>query len=225
MALSADLLDLPIEVAHPLPDAAALDLDLLLAETAASPHSPSPAAHLAVVRVGADQTRQQVMESSRLHLQPSFVSARVLGEDLEDDLGPVEDPSLDLQLEVALLTRAEVLVADHKVELPLELHVAKLVDLAHADEVRRVDLGPPLHVGADDLDACGAREVGQLGHLLAHSFLSGAWQEDANEKRPLTRAPGRDHLTGAPTKSRRAAPRADQRLGSPVLGFRGDFRA
>src|SRR5207237_1292439 len=143
VALGADLLDLPIEVAHPLPDAAALDLDLLLAETAASPHAPSPAAHLAVVRVGADQTRQQVMESSRLHLQPSFVSARVLGEDLEDDLGPVEDPSLDLQLEVALLTRA----------------------------------------------------------------------------------PGRDHLTGPPTKSRRAAPRADQRLGSPVLGFRGDFRA
>ena len=132
------------------------------------------------------------MESGGLDLEPSFMRPGVLSEDLEDHLGAVEDARLELQLEVALLPRAQIVVADNQVESAFHLQLAQLVDLAHADEVRGVDLGPPLHVGADDLDACGAREVGQLGHLLAHSFLSGARQEDANEKRPLTRAPGCD---------------------------------
>src|SRR5690349_16599362 len=134
------MLDLAVEVADALADAPALHLDLLLAEASARPHSPTPPANLTVVRVGADQSRQQVMQARRLDLQTAFVCAGVLGEDLEDDLGAVEHPRLDRQLQVALLSRAQVLVADDEVELALELQIAQGLHLAHADEMRRVDL-------------------------------------------------------------------------------------
>ena len=119
--LGAHLLDLPIEIADPLPDTPAFDLDLLLAESTAGPHSPSPSADLPVIGVRPDQPGQQVMEPSRLNLESPFVGAGVVSKDLEDDLGPIQDARLDLQLEVALLARAEVLVADHHVELAFQL--------------------------------------------------------------------------------------------------------
>src|SRR3989442_999363 len=68
VALSADLLDLPVEVPHPFPDPPALHFDLLLAESAACPHSPTPPTNLTVVGVGADQPRQEVMQPRRLDL-------------------------------------------------------------------------------------------------------------------------------------------------------------
>jgi hypothetical protein len=74
------------------------------------------------------------------------VRARVLGEDLEDDLGPVEHPGLQIELEVSLLARTEVLVAHDHVEPALELHGAQLLDLAHSDEVPGIDLASALHV-------------------------------------------------------------------------------
>src|SRR5439155_23985612 len=49
--LRAHLLDLPLEVAHPLADPPALSLDLLLARSAAGPHPTSTAAHLAVIGI------------------------------------------------------------------------------------------------------------------------------------------------------------------------------
>src|SRR6185437_9758344 len=101
------------EVLHALADAPPLDLDLLLTETTAGPHPTSPAADLTVIGVGADEARHQVVQTRRLDLEAAFVRACVLGEDLEDDLGPVHHPGLQLQLEVALLAGRQVLVADH----------------------------------------------------------------------------------------------------------------
>src|SRR5207237_95975 len=75
--LGAYLFDFPVEITDPFPDAPALDLDLLLAESTPGPHSPSPPADLAVVRVRPDQARQQVMQPSRFDLEPAFVRARV----------------------------------------------------------------------------------------------------------------------------------------------------
>src|SRR5439155_16435851 len=184
--------DLAVQVPDPFPDPPALDLDLLLAKTTAGPYSPTPTADPAAVGIGADEARQEVMQPGRLDLETTFVGARMLGEDLEDDLGPIHHARLDLELEIALLARAEVLVADHHVELALELQVAQRGDLACADEVRRVHIGAPLHVGADHFGARGPREVGQLDHLLPHDLWRDARQQDPDEIRPLARAPGRD---------------------------------
>jgi hypothetical protein len=80
------------------------------------------------------------MELRSFDLQAALVGSSMLGEDVEDQLGPVDNPGLELLLEVALLARAQVLVADQKVvgvRLPESL---QLFDLALADEERRVDL-------------------------------------------------------------------------------------
>src|SRR5438874_2347588 len=196
MALVPHLFDLPVEVAHPPANPASLDLDLLLAKTAAGPHSPPPPAHLAVVGVRADQPWQEVVESGCLHLQAPLMGAGMLGEYLEDDLGAIEHPGLDLELEVALLAGTQVLIADHEVERALELHVPQRLDLAHPDEMRGVDVGSPLHVGSDNFGTRGPGEVGELAHLLAHRLGSCAGEKDPDEIRSLARAPGRDHLTG-----------------------------
>jgi hypothetical protein len=81
----------------------------------------------------------------------------MLGKDLEDDLGPIEDARLDVQLQVALLSRAQVFIANDEVERTFQLHVAQGFDLAHSYEMRRIDLGPALHVGAHHLRTRGAR--------------------------------------------------------------------
>ena len=111
----------------------------------------------------------------------------VLGEDLEDHFGAVEHPRLELELEVALLTGAEVVVADDKVERAFQLELAQLLDLAHADEMRGVDRGTTLDVGTNDVGPGSASEIRELCHLLANQLWSGAGQHQADQVRPLAR--------------------------------------
>lgn len=119
---------------------------------------------------------------------------RMLGEDLQDDLGPVEHTRFELELEVALLARAQVLVANDEVELTLRSHVAQRLHLAHAEEVGRVDLGPTLHVRAHDFGPGRARQVGQLGHLIPDGFGAGTKKEHPYEVCPLFGQAGRDQI-------------------------------
>src|SRR5712692_4668020 len=132
------------------------------------------------------------MQSRRLDLQPTLMRARMLGEDLEDHLGAVEYACFELELEVALLPRAEVVVADDEVEGALQLELAQRIDLAHADEMRRVDLSTPLYVRADDFRARRACEVGELRHLHAHELGGRARQHYPDKVSPLSRRPGMD---------------------------------
>ena len=113
-------------------------------------------------------------------LKAPFMRARVLREDLEDHLGPVEHPRLQGELEVTLLARAQVFIAHDHVERAFLLHLAQCIDLAHPDEVRGVDIASPLHVGADNVRPGGAREVAQLRHLMANDLGSRARQQHAD---------------------------------------------
>src|SRR5260370_5114 len=119
----------------------------------------SPAADLAVVRIRADESRQEVVQPRGLDLQPALVRTRVLGEDLEDHFGAVEHANLELELQVALLPRAQVVVADDKIECALELELAELIQLAHADEVTGIASSPALYVPPDALRPAGPRQV------------------------------------------------------------------
>jgi hypothetical protein len=178
VTLGTHLLDLLLCVANSLANTALLDLDLLLTKTTARSDSTSPPTDLTVVGIRPDQSWQQVMQTRRFDLQAALMGAGMLGKDLEDDLGPIEDARLDVQLQVALLSRAQVFVADDEVERTFQLHVAQRLDLAHSNEVRRIDLGPALHVGAHDLRTRGAGQVGQLGHLVAEGLGGRAREED-----------------------------------------------
>jgi len=87
-----------------------------------------------------------VVKAGGFDLQASLMGARVLREDVENHLRSVEHPHLELAFEVSLLARAEVVVADNDVECALSAHLAKLVDLAHPNEMRRVHPTPSLDV-------------------------------------------------------------------------------
>lgn len=112
---------------------------------------------------------------------------RMLGKDLEDDFRSVDNSRLDVKLEVALLTRTEIVVADDEIELALELHVAQRFDFAHPDEMRGVDLAVALKVGADDVGACGARQIGELGHLVTDCLRARPGQQNAKQVSALAR--------------------------------------
>ena len=58
--------------------------------------------------------------------------------------------------------------------------------------MRGVDLRPSLYVGADDLRAGGAGQVGELFHLIAQRRLASAGEHDPDEVGPLARSPGGD---------------------------------
>src|ERR1700730_16544865 len=90
------------------------------------PRAPTPPpAHLAVVRVGADQPWQKVVEARGLDLQAALMGSRVLRKDLQDHLGAVEHARLELAFQVALLARAQTVVADDQIEGAFQLQLAK----------------------------------------------------------------------------------------------------
>ena len=61
------------------------------------------------------QARQGVLELRQLDLEPALGAGRVLGEDVEDQLGAVDDPRRERVLEGALLGRIELVVDNQDV--------------------------------------------------------------------------------------------------------------
>ena len=56
------------------------------------PRVPMPPPQPREVRPHARETRQHVLELRQLHLEPGLARARAAGEDVEDELAPVDDP-------------------------------------------------------------------------------------------------------------------------------------
>src|SRR5690606_3627157 len=81
---------------------APVELELGLAGAAA--HADAAALALQV-RPAAHEPRRQVLEAGQLDLQLPFVALRALREDLEDQLGAVDDRDVPALLQVALLDR------------------------------------------------------------------------------------------------------------------------
>ena len=125
------------------------------------------------------------MQLGRLDLQATLPGAGVLGEDVQDQLGPVDDLDLELALQVALLARAQVLVADDQVVAQFLPAVADLLDLAFAHEQRRLDLVAALDFGGDHLGAGGEGELLELPHLLVQRGCGGSGQEHAQQVGPF----------------------------------------
>jgi hypothetical protein len=125
------------------------------------------------------------MQLRRLHLEAALAGPRVEGEDVEDHLGAVDDLDAELLLEVALLARAEVLVADQGLEPELAPALAKLLDLAAADEERGLDLLTALDVRANDGGAVGAAELRELAHLLVELLGGSAGELNTDQEGAL----------------------------------------
>ena len=101
-------------------------------------------------------------ELRQLDLQPRLARARAAREDVEDQLGAVDDLRLERLLEVAHLRRREVVVEDDQVGLALLDQRLQLLELALAEEGGRVHGAAPLHQLAQDARAGGLGQQRQF---------------------------------------------------------------
>src|SRR5690606_27881482 len=134
--------DLPLQPGDAGLDAAPVGLQLGLTG-AAQPHAAGgaagPAAGLPGERLApAAQPGQEVTELRQFDLCLALPAARVLGEDVQDQGGAVDDLDPGLLLQVAQLARGQLAVADHRVRAGGGDHVAQFVELAAADVGGRV---------------------------------------------------------------------------------------
>ena len=141
-------------VAHPPP----VDLELGLARAAPADAAGQPRERV----VAPDQPRVEVLELGQLDLQLAVRRLGPLREDVEDQLGAVEDLEGGGVGDVDGLRRRQVGVEDD--EVGHELHGAEqdVLELALADEGARVGIAAHLHRRVDDLDAGGARQLPEL---------------------------------------------------------------
>jgi hypothetical protein len=130
----------------------------------------------------ASHPREVVLELGELDLELAFGAAGVLGEDVEDQLGAIDDARRQRILEVALLGRVELVIDQEGLgsgfrELRLQLpelpfpHVAALVGSRTA-----------LDQLTDGLHSGGTRKLTQLIELV---LLVDPWSQHGDDESPL----------------------------------------
>jgi hypothetical protein len=110
----------------------------------------------------ATQPGQHVLELGQLHLCLALAAPRVLGEDVQDQRGPVDDLDPHDALEVSQLARGELAIADHGVGAGRGDDARELVRLARAHVGGGVDPAAPLDEAVEHL---GPRGLGQPAQL------------------------------------------------------------
>ena len=190
-----------LQAGHLLVDGAAVGLDLRLAGTA----DEAKAAALPLkVGPGADQTRALVGQGRQFDLQHAFTGAGAVGEDLQDQPGPVQKLDAPFLFQVALLHRRHRAVHQHQLDLGLVQPLLDLGQLALAEQLAGIGLAQVGHFGADHLDAgqrqgqrdgfgqgmlglaplrAGAAQVG-VDHIGAGRFRFGRPSVRANQSSP-----------------------------------------
>ena len=113
--------------------------------------------------------------------------ARVLREDVEDQLRPVDDTRTELVLERALLGRAELVVGDENLRRRTGVRRLELAELALPDERPRIRVPAVLNDLSYGCSTRGACELTELRELVAGRAL----RIHADEERPLRLRPGR----------------------------------
>src|SRR5690606_40173888 len=121
---------------------------------------------------------------SELDLQLAVSALRPLREDVEDELGAVDDLQIGQAGDRSRLRPRQVVVEDQHLDVELHRPDDELVDLAAAEDVLRVDAVTDLQDGVEDLDAGRARELGELSEALLR--LAGAlFVGDVHENREI----------------------------------------
>ena len=159
--------NVPLEPRHALVDAAAVELDLGLtgASCADSVTAADPPAGLPGHRFApAAQAGKKVLELGKLNLGFAFTGLGVLGEDIEDQSGPVDNLSFGDIFKVSALVRRQLRINDDSVRIRLGDQVSKLSRFARTKIRGVIGLVAPLehspeHDGARCL--CKGRELSQ----------------------------------------------------------------
>ena len=180
-------LDLAAQLGHPLADATAVGFDLRLAGTTQAHAAVAAGATTGLPRhrfTPATQPRQHVLHLRERDLRLALPRGRVLGEDVEDQGGPVDDLHLHDLLQRRELGGGELAVADDGVGAGIEHHLAQFVGLAGADVGGGVGTVAALDEALEHLRAGGLGERRQLGHARL-GLRGGALGPDADEHHAL----------------------------------------
>ncbi len=114
----------------------------------------------------AAHARQVVLELGELDLELPLGAGCMLGEDVEDQLGAVDDPGGEGVLERTLLHGVELVVDDEYLRGRLTVDTLQLLQLPLADVRARIGMHAMLHELADGIDARSPRELAQLRELV-----------------------------------------------------------
>ena len=114
------------------------------------------------VRPQASHAREVVLELGELDLELALGRAGVVGEDVEDDRRAVDHRDAELLLEVALLSREQLVVDGDQVRVGVLGRLLQLRELPATEVAVRVRPLTALHHLAGDRHAGGAEELAKL---------------------------------------------------------------
>jgi len=157
-APGAHAFELVFDLLDAFGDAAAVGLQLRLAGTA-SADAAAQARHL---HAASGQARQQIVELCQFDLQTAFPGTRTRGEDIEDQLSPIDDFGREQFFQITLLGRRQVLVEDHDVDFSGNHGGGQFLDFALSDEGGGFRCGPRLHHAVDDFSAGTGGQFGEF---------------------------------------------------------------
>jgi len=155
-ALRADVLGFLFQSANAAANAPAVHFELCFAGTSGA-DSAAQARHLRPV---SRQARQEVVELREFHLQLTFPGAGVPGENIQNDLGAIDDTAVSRAFNVALLCGGEFTIEDEQVGSCACRQLPNFIQLAAADE--RGGIQPLARLENPVLD----RGAGALGEFL-----------------------------------------------------------
>ncbi|MEN3313327.1 MAG: N-succinyldiaminopimelate aminotransferase [Actinomycetota bacterium] len=166
--LLAQVLQAPAQERDPAARNAPVGLELRLAGPSC-PDARSEGAHAAAealeVLPQPSHAWQVVLELRQLDLELSLRASRMLGEDVEDQLRPVDDACLEGVLERALLDRVELVVHQEHLGAGFLVGALELLELPLPDVGTPLGARPVLDELPDRLDEGCVRELTQLGQL------------------------------------------------------------
>ena len=204
----AHLLETLANHANPLVDEAPVRLELGLAR----PTQADPSLLALQMRPSSHQPVWTDARAVReLHLELAFEGTCTLREDVEDEGAPVEDPALDMPLEVALLRGAQRPIEEDDLGPARLDRSADLVGLAGAHEELRIRASVGVAHGAGD--SCPGRHR-ELSKLVGHAFRA-----------PLVRVHEERPFTGRGSVEHRVVGREGNVIGGDTRGYRSGAKA
>ena len=183
LTLPAQALQSPSQDRDPAACQAAVGLELGLAGAPRPDAAVHPAGAEALeVLPHAAHAREVVLELRQLDLELALGAVRMLGEDVEDQLGAIDDTRLQLVLELSLLRRAQLVVDEQRLCAGGLVRLLELDELAFAHERPRIRPRSMLDRRSHGLHTGGPCELCDLVELAA---LVGAGSQHGHDEAPL----------------------------------------
>src|SRR5215470_13793148 len=163
MAAFADVFQFVLEQRDAITHSAAINFELGFAGAAAADAAHQPG-HLGAA---AGQSRQQVFQLRQLDLNAPFGGLRALGENVQNQLGAVENFQVGGLVDGAHLRGREFAVEDNHVSAELQAANDDVVELALAGERFRIERRAALNDLVEYGQAAGNRQLAQFIHRIA----------------------------------------------------------